>query len=142
MDQKGRFRLPVSLFKKGDLSECIITNSTYRSQRCLDVYSLDQWENLVQKISKLPPLDSHIQAFQRFYMASAQSVQKDGQNRFLVPPTLREFAALKTEIIVIGMGHKFEIWNVIQWTQVFKDIEVQYEDILQSVSQLHKQEEK
>lgn len=142
MDQKGRFRLPAHLFKKGDFSEFMVTNSIYRSQRCLDVYSLEEWEKWTQRISQFSPLDPYVQDFQRFYMASAQPVQRDGQNRLLVPPVLREFGDLETQIVVIGMGNKFEIWSECQWTDIFKEIEIQYENILQSVNQLQEQKER
>lgn len=139
MDPKGRFRLP-STFASSALSSgqsgLVITNSIYKGEKCLDVYTESEWVLLQEKMSKLPAFDTHVQAFQRFYLASAHKVSLDGQSRLLTPPALRDFANLSSNIVVIGMGSKFEIWDEKTWNKVFGDISQNYDEILQAVSQL------
>ncbi len=142
MDQKGRIRLP-SVFIQGGLgAEFVITNSLYKGEKCLDLYSLKEWKALESKTSKLPVFDTHVQAFQRFYISSAQNLEKDGQDRILIPTLLREFAGLETQIVAIGMGHKIELWNESAWQKIFSDIAVNYDDILKTVSQFQQKGDK
>lgn len=148
MDPKGRFRLP-STFASGvsekDQSEgqihLVVTNSIYKGEKCLDVYTESEWELLTQRMSKLPAFDTHVQAFQRFYLASAHKVVLDTQGRMLTPTVLREFAALSANVVVIGMGSKFEIWDEAAWNKVYGDISQNYDEILQAVSRLSQEKE-
>ncbi|MCO5114110.1 MAG: division/cell wall cluster transcriptional repressor MraZ [Bdellovibrionaceae bacterium] len=148
MDPKGRFRLP-STFASGvsekDQREgqihLVITNSIYKGEKCLDVYTESEWELLTQRMSKLPAFDTHVQAFQRFYLASAHKVVLDAQGRMLTPTVLREFAALSANVVVIGMGSKFEIWDEAAWNKVYGDISQNYDEILQAVSRLSQEKD-
>lgn len=139
MDQKGRFRLP-SAYVNGEQLGFVITNSLYKGEKCLDLYLESEWKKIEQKMAELPAFDAHVQAFQRFYISSAQTLQKDGQDRLLIPTQLREFAGLDTQIVAIGMGNKIELWNESSWQKIFADIAINYDDILKAVS--HFQQEK
>lgn len=142
MDQKGRFRLPSSLVSDGPMTEFVLTNSLYKGEKCLDLYTLDVWTSVQERAAELPVFDTHVQAFQRFYISSAQKVEKDGQDRILIPTGLREFANLDSEIVAIGMGHKLELWNLFAWDKIFSDISMNYDEILKTVSQFQNKGEK
>ncbi len=142
MDQKGRFRLPSSFIEQGMDSQFVITNSLYKGEKCLDLYTRKEWQVLQAKMSNLPVFDTHVQAFQRFYISSAQNLEKDGQERLLIPTLLRDFAGLEAEIVAIGMGHKVELWNETSWQKIFSDIAVNYDDILKAVSGFQQQGDK
>ncbi len=139
LDVKGRLSLPSAYgFKKSKVqNQFVITNSKTKDQRFLDVYLLKEWEALEKKVLKWPALDKNVQAFQRFYMSSAQTVDMDTQGRFLIPQGLRQYAHLKeaTEVVLVGMGHKIEIWNANDWEKLFSKIELNFEDLLEEVIQ-------
>lgn len=138
IDSKGRIKLPVAYrnFLSENNQQLVITNSQYQKKKCLDVYKLSDWEKLEQKISKLPALNIEVQAFQRFYLASGQLIEPDTQTRFLVPQSLRKFAKIDGEAMLIGMGNKFEIWSEKVWNELHKGMADNFEGILNSVSQI------
>jgi MraZ protein len=140
MDEKGRFKLPSHLIaqdqSKSLKSQFVVTNAFYKSEKCLDLYTLKEWERLVKTTSQLPQFDQHVQAFQRFYISSAQTLEMDKSDRILIPTQLRNFGTLEDQVVVIGMGSKIEIWNQKSWEKVFTDISLQYDDILKTVSLL------
>jgi len=148
LDSKSRLGLPASIRsvfeskKKTKDTTLVITNSLFRGEKCLDVYSLKSWEALEKRISKLPSLDLQVQSFQRFYLSGGQVVSSDSQNRILIPQNLRKFAGLKEqdELIIVGMGEKFEVWSAEKWNLLFNDLTNQYEGMLEALAKLEKGE--
>jgi MraZ protein len=45
----------------------------------------------------------------------ATECEMDGNGRILLPPPLREFSGLNKEVVLIGQGARFEIWNDAMW---------------------------
>ncbi|MEQ1875181.1 MAG: division/cell wall cluster transcriptional repressor MraZ [Bdellovibrionia bacterium] len=138
MDPKGRLSLPSS-FRQNLPSRSeplVVTNGQFKGQRCLDVYSLTQWEALEARIQKLSPLKAEVQAFQRFYLAAGQVVEIDSQGRVITPQTLRQYAGLETELVLVGMGTKFEIWSAVTWNQLYSSLSQNFDDTLSAVASL------
>ncbi len=111
IDAKGRLMIPpefrdqvVAAAPEGKL---MLTNY----DEAISCYPLPEWEEIELKLSQVknPPLK--VRAFLRFFLGGAQEVTLDPQGRILVPPSLREYAALDKEIYLVGMGRKFEIWD-------------------------------
>lgn len=140
VDPKGRFKLPatykLSLPKKE--TSLVMTNGQYQGQRCLDVYTLREWESLEKRLAKLSPLKAEVQAYQRFYMASAQVVECDSQDRLLIPQGLRKFADLEEEVVLVGMGGKFEIWAAPRWHQLHQSLAGNFDQTLAVLADLDK----
>lgn len=138
LDPKGRLSLPSAYRSSNNKkkSEFVITNSLFRKKPCLDVYSLKEWEKLEEKIQKMPTLKADVQAFQRFYLASGHAVSADSQNRLLVPQGLRKYANLDEEVMLVGMGNKFEIWPLKTWNELFSGLADNFEDIMAAVADL------
>lgn len=95
--------------------------------RCLIAYPLEEWETLERKAAALPQLKKEVKAFQRFFISGATECPIDKQGRILIPPTLREFADLKRDAILVGMLKKFEIWSKERWHQEFAKSQKSFE---------------
>src|SRR5262245_34021924 len=111
LDPKGRLSLPQGLRVGLPGQRIVITNSRYRGLSCLDVYSLGEWQKLERRIGRLSSLRAEVQAFNRFYLSGGQTVEVDAQNRILIPQGLRRFSGLESEVVLVGLGSKFEIWS-------------------------------
>jgi MraZ protein len=61
--------------------------------------------------------------FQNFYFANAHDCVLDKQGRILLPPSLREYAALTRDVVFTSALEKFRIWDREQWSQVFGEAE-------------------
>lgn len=148
IDPKGRIILPSAYrqtlpnkSKGEDSLSLVVTNSLYKGKRCLDVYSLREWEKLEQKIAKMPALKAEVQAYQRFYLASGQPVPLDSQNRLLIPAGLRRYADLSEDVVLVGMGKKFELWSAHNWNELYEGMATQFDEILAAVAELDKDQE-
>lgn len=137
IDPKGRLSLPASFRRAlGKSNSVFITNSLYRGRRFLDFYPQQEWQKLEKKISQFPSLKSEVQAFQRFYISSGEPCGVDGQGRVLIPQHLRQYGQIEDDIVLVGMGHKIEIWNEKSWQQLFGELESDYDRVLSVLSDL------
>jgi MraZ protein len=50
-------------------------------------------------------------------VGQATDLELDAHGRLLLPPNLREFAALTRDAVLIGQGQKFELWDEARWTE-------------------------
>ena len=53
----------------------------------------------------------------RFFLAGAMECEIDKQGRFLITSSLREYAELDKEVVIIGVLTKIEIWSKDKWLE-------------------------
>jgi len=111
MDAKGRVSLPARfrevLRSRGD-ERVMITNYFEDS---LVGYAIEDWRKVEEKVSRFNTFDRHARRFQRWFMGAAVELGLDKQGRILIPTSLRRYAGLDHEIVLQGLGDKFEIWS-------------------------------
>lgn len=119
IDEKGRTSIP-SKFR-----EILTTNYDERLiitnfDSCLWAYPVVEWLAIEQKVAALPQFNSQVKALQRVFISAATESSVDKQGRIMIPPTLRDYAALKKEIILVGMTKRIEIWSKDRWLSEFE----------------------
>ena len=119
LDVKGRAFVPAR-FKEGLGSGFMLTKGL---GNCLIGYHDDEWSAITANLSEIPFTDSEGREFVRFFIGSAVFCEIDSQNRFSIPPSLREYAELTKEIHFVGTLGCFEIWDSSKW----KDASVKYD---------------
>ena len=107
IDEKGRLIVPVKF--RNELGESYVICKGM--DECLLMYSLLEWDKFAAKLEKLPRLDEDARRVMRHFTGSAHEGTFDKQGRVLVPPSLRGYAGLDKELVLLGMGDKVEIWN-------------------------------
>ncbi len=116
IDAKGRVSLPArfrdQLVGDGD-ARFILTPALF--EPCLHLHPLRAWEELEHKISELPSFDPNIVRFRRLYVSAAIECELDKAGRVLVPPPLRDKAALAKDALWAGMGRTVELWAKEKW---------------------------
>ena len=117
MTNTGRVSIP-SRFRevcrdKYDEETFIITNF----DKCLVAYPVQEWNEIENKVSELPQFRDDVINFLRYLMGGAVDCPIDGQGRVLIPQSLRSYAKIDKEVILIGMLTKFEIWSKEVWEQ-------------------------
>ena len=120
LDQKGRLAIPAkyrtSFIQKNETQIVITKDPQYPS---LKIYPKSQWLEISSKLESLQGLDPIVRNLQWTILGSASVTEFDPNGRMLVliPSELRKYAELLNEkqISLIGMGNKFEIWNVSNW---------------------------
>ena len=115
LDSKGRLAIPAK-YRDGLVSLCagrlIVTADP---SKCLLIYPQPAWEPIEQQLSKLSSFDIKIRSLQRLLVGNASDVEMDSSGRVLVAPPLRKFAGLTKNVMLVGQGTKFELWDEEQW---------------------------
>jgi MraZ protein len=121
VDTKGRFLLPGG-FKK-QLKEGENTFVLSRGiERCLTLYPMSSWKPIVERINALNDFDPKVRAFRRQFLGGATEVELDAAGRMLLPPTLKEYADLSKDIILVAALDKIEIWDSPKYKKLFDDM--------------------
>lgn len=88
---------------------------TVDRDHCLLVYPLPEWEEIERKLVKLPSLNRQARRLQRLLIGHATECELDGAGRILLSPLLRDFAGIDKQVMLIGQGNKFELWDEATW---------------------------
>jgi len=83
--------------------------------RCLLVYPRTIWEPIQDRLMSLSGFNERIRGLQRLLVGHADDAEIDGSGRILVSPALRAFARLDREVVLVGQGHRLELWNAPEW---------------------------
>ncbi len=112
LDPKGRLIVPApfrEILSTNHSSKLIITNEVF--DRCLSAYPVDEWQRLIEKVNQMPQTSDAVKYFMRRVIGSAIECEIDKQGRVLVSAALRTDAALDSEVVLLGLGNRIEIWN-------------------------------
>lgn len=132
LDEKGRLAIPMK-FRKALAKGAVVTRGL---DKCLFVYTLSEWKKLADKLTELPMSQANSRAFSRLMLAGAMDVEFDGQGRVVLPPYLRDYAALGKEVVVAGLYNRLEIWDKAAWEKYKADTEKNSNDIAEKLGEL------
>jgi MraZ protein len=108
LDGKGRVTVPARHREAlRVLCEDQLT-ITKNPKRCLTIFPRPAWEAFRDRLLALPMSNDD---WRRIYIGSASNVEIDGASRVLIAPELREWAAIERDVMLIGMGSRFELWD-------------------------------
>ena len=116
LDAKGRISMPAryrDAFKSKSLSKIVVTKDP--QYPALKLYPGDEWLQISNKLQSLQGLDPIVRNIQWTILGNAHETEIDVNER--VPVDLQEYAEImgQKQIAVVGMGNKFEIWNINSW---------------------------
>ncbi len=117
LDAKGRLAIPTRyrdrIAARSD-GQLVVTVDR---DPCLLIYPLPDWEEIERKLVRLPSLQKRAREMQRIMLGYATEVDLDSHGRILLSRELREFAVLDRSAVLIGQGHKFELWDEERWNE-------------------------
>lgn len=132
LDDKGRMIIPVK-FREDLGSSFVMTRGL---DKCLFVYPRSEWESLEAKLKKLPMTRADARSFVRFFFSGATECELDKQGRILIPATLREYATLDRDCVVLGVSNRVEIWSDSVWKQYSSEAAGSFEEISEKLVDL------
>lgn len=129
LDDKGRLALPAKFRPEleGGLVIC------KGQDRCLFVFSVTEFSRFTDALRNAPVTDRRVRDYSRVLFASASNESPDGQGRITIPPTLRQYAGLSKECVVIGANTRIEVWDSGAWQQYLDTTEQAFSDVAEEV---------
>ena len=120
LDAKGRLSIPARYrndFKSQKQNKIVITKDPQYPS--LKLYSGSEWDSISNKLQSLQGLDPIVRNIQWTILGNAYQSDIDINGRMLlrIPNDLQKYAEIdeKKQIALVGMGNKFEIWNINNW---------------------------
>ena len=134
-DVKGRIMIPAALkkqlvksLKKGFVIKRAVFND------CLELYPLDEWENLMEKVNKLNRFRKKNNDFIRRFTAGVKLLEIDTTGRLLIPKDLINHAKISKQIVISSVVNILEIWDKTSYERAINnatnDFAVLAEDVM------------
>jgi len=118
LDEKGRLSIPSrfrEILVEKQVSERLIV--THGLDACLFAYPLDEWKKFEEKIISRPLNKTDDRYFVRRLLAGAVDCPLDKQGRIGLPASLRQYAGLNREAVLVGVSNRIEIWSPEHWRE-------------------------
>ena len=131
VDNKGRIMLPSKFRDELGEKEFVITRGL---DNCIDLFPIEEWKNIEDKLKKLQTTNSKHRAYQRFVMSAATKTEFDNQGRLNIPTSRMEHAQIDKKIIVTGMNNKIEIWSEELWKKYIQNTGESIEDLVDEMN--------
>jgi MraZ protein len=132
LDDKNRITLPARF--RGPLEHGVVI--TRGLDRCLWVYTLDEWDKVADKIDGPAWTQRGSRAFSRLMFSGAVDVTPDRQGRIRIPDYLLKYAGITSDVVIVGLRSKIEIWARDQWVEIEAILEEDPEGIAEQFDSL------
>ena len=129
IDEKGRLIIPSKF--RSDLGEKFII--TRGLDKCLFIYSEEEWNKLISKLKELPFTNKDARNFTRFFLSGATANEFDRQGRINISSSLVNYANLTKECVIIGANDRLEIWSEELWNNFIESNEDNLSDIAENL---------
>jgi MraZ protein len=132
LDSKKRLSLPAK-FRKEVGKKVVVTRGL---DACLFMFPEKAWKAIAEKLEKLPFGQSDTRGMSRFLLAGATETEVDGAGRILIPDYLKDFADLRSRVVLAGVSDRVEIWNEKTWEEYKRRIEKGADQMAQTLGEL------
>ena len=133
-DSKGRVMMPSALKKQlapVTPSGFVVKRAVF--QPCLELYPMDEWNELMAKMGKLNRFNRKNNDFIRRFTAGVKTVELDATGRLLIPKDLMSFAGLNKELVLSSAINIVEIWDKEKYEQAINDAASDFADLAEEV---------
>ena len=134
IDKKGRVSVPAQ-FRAAMQDESFGGIVVYPSfiHSCVEACSMSRIKKLSDSIDNLDPFSEERDAFATTVLGASSQLQFDSEGRVMLPPELLEQSGIVEDVVFVGKGQTFEIWEPKQFEKYSKNAR---EVALQKRSQL------
>jgi MraZ protein len=119
IDDKGRLAIPAR-FRAALEDGLVMTRGV---ERCLVIYDTESWRDVSDRVRNLNSWQEDARRMQRHFFSGAVPAQADKLGRVVVPQFLRTYAEIETEVTVVGVADRIEVWARAAWQRQRSDAE-------------------
>jgi len=134
LDEKGRMLFPSRLRTELTDKVLIITQSV---DGCLWLFTPYEWEQFSSKIMEsASPFNSNSRSVLRRLIAPAQEVEFDKAGRISIPQSLRDYANLSKDCVVLGLNKYIEIWDAERYKNYLVETDSSFAEATEELSSI------
>jgi len=133
IDRKGRLIIPAKFrqaFKDHDVNTLFLTRGL---DGCLFLFSEAEWRVAEGRFKQIPFTKGEGRKFNRLFFSGATEVTVDRLGRLLIPKTLKEFAHIKQDVVIVGVSNRIEVWAKEQWRTFYQNSQQSFEEMAERV---------
>lgn len=112
LDDKGRLILPAK-YREQLAGGLMVTRG---QEHCLYVWPQSEIDRITERLREAPVSHKATRDYVRMFSSASSDERPDKQGRITIPPTLRTWASLTKDVVVIGAMNRLEIWDEAAWT--------------------------
>jgi MraZ protein len=113
LDSKGRVILPSRFRAQFEHGGYL----TQYLDGCLALWTPDEFERQTQKMQVRAATGQSDRNLARMWASHTHDLEVDRQGRIVVPARMREYAALGSDVTVVGVIDRVELWDPERWEQ-------------------------
>ena len=129
IDDKGRVPVPPKF--RRELKDGLVL--AQGPETCIVAYGLAEWMKMSENLTAGTLAPAKLRRLGRAIFATAFSLTLDGQGRVALPITLREYARIGDELVVVGANTYLEMWNRELWVAEKTDAQEQAWQIIEGL---------
>lgn len=103
---------------------------------CIVCYPYQEWLAIQERTSNQGALRKEARAFLRYYYSGISECPIDRLGRILIPQSLKTEAAIRKNVVIIGMGQKIEVWAQERWEELVRKATADPDQVAEIVSEL------
>lgn len=133
-DLKGRIKIPSALAKQlaaARQQPFVIKRAVF--QPCLELYSLQEWNTLMEKVNKLNRFKKKNNDFIRRFTAGVKVVELDATERLQIPRDLAQIAGIEKEVVLSAAVNIIEIWDAARYEVAIDEAAVDFAALAEEV---------
>ncbi|MFL2587295.1 MAG: division/cell wall cluster transcriptional repressor MraZ [Flavobacteriaceae bacterium] len=133
-DVKGRIMVPAALKKQLSKSlnkGFVIKRAVFN--KCLELYPLNQWEALMEKVNKLNRFNKKNNDFIRRFTAGVKLLEIDATGRLLIPKDLTNHAKISKKVVVSSVVNILEIWDKAMYEKAIDEATTDFASLAEEV---------
>ena len=134
VDAKGRLLIPAPLKKQLSIAlqdGFVLKRSVF--QPCLELYPMNEWNLMMEKINKLNRFVKKNNDFIRRFTAGVKIVEIDTLGRLLIPKDLVSFSQITKDVVLSSAVNIVEIWDKDLYEKAIDDSVLDFADLAEDV---------
>jgi MraZ protein len=134
LDEKSRLMIPSKLRSEVPGNVLVLTRGV---DRCLWLFPPEEWKRISDNLmDSTSPFHARARMIQRRIIAPAQEIEIDKAGRITIPPTLREYAGLQKECIILGIKKYIELWDESEYRSYWEANEAEFQSAAEEMGGL------
>ena len=129
IDEIGRIVIPGK-FRDESKGKFIVTRGL---EKCLYLYTEEEWNKIVEKLNKLPFTKKDARTFIRTFFAGVTACEFDRNGRINITSLLVSYAGLTKECVIIGVNDRVEIWDEKLYNEFLDENASKMEEIAENL---------